>query len=307
MTRGTLTSHMLTALAILALAAVAFYGGTALRAVLDPGAGAAYADQPQYTGPPAVAEKITVDGEEQGMLVLAENRPVYLQAPADGLSGFDQAVAVADRLNAALTGGLTGDQVTAREVGGAWTVAGGEATLITVTDEEAGRWQIDAADLARIWATNLAVAIDAAWQTQGGPPPTQEQPAEEQPAQEQPVEEQPAEEQPAGEQPAAEQPVQEQPAEEHAEEQSEEWQPSEPYKDKIVPIISIGEGKRIGVARINGPSSKVAQVQAVAQLETSYKDMLDIEIYVPISTKVPGRTLSRIQGVGVTGVGDLRL
>ena len=49
------------------------------------------------------------------------------------------------------------------------------------------------------------------------------------------------------------------------------------------------------------------QVQAVAQLETSYKDMLDVEVYIPISTKVPGQTLSRIQGVGVTGVGDLRI
>jgi len=32
-----------------------------------------------------------------------------------------------------------------------------------------------------------------------------------------------------------------------------------------------------------------------------------VEIYVPIATKVPGRILDRVQGVGVTGVGDLRI
>jgi hypothetical protein len=46
----------------------------------------------------------------------------------------------------------------------------------------------------------------------------------------------------------------------------------------------------------------VDKVKAVALLETHFKNTLEIEIYVPISTSVPGKTLARVQGVGVVGV-----
>ncbi len=279
-----LTRRLAAGVATLALAAVAFYGGTALRAMLDPGA-AAYAENATYSGPAATAEQVTLDGEEQGIVVLGANQPLHVQTSLGGLSGYQRALQVADRLNSCLADGLQGEQVQTQQVDGAWVVAGGATSLITVNQEEADRWGLTAAELAEIWAVNLQITVDAAWETPAG-----EQPAEEQPAEQPPAEEQPAE----------------QPAEQ-AEEQSGEWQPPEPYQDKIVPLLSIGEGKRIGIARINGPSSAVAQVQAVAQLETSYKNTLDVEVYIPISTKVPGQTLSRIQGVGVTGVGDLRI
>ena len=86
-----------------------------------------------------------------------------------------------------------------------------------------------------------------------------------------------------------------------------EWVPEEPYEDKYVPILSILRGVRVGVARVNGPRSKVAMTQAVGQLELKFRDVLDIEVYIPISTKEPGKTLARVQSVGVTGLGDLKL
>jgi len=86
-----------------------------------------------------------------------------------------------------------------------------------------------------------------------------------------------------------------------------EWVAEEPYKDKIVPIVSVLEGVRIGAARVNGPESKVDLVQAVGQLETHFRDVLEIDIYVPITTEKPGQTLHRVQGVGVTALGDYRL
>jgi hypothetical protein len=86
-----------------------------------------------------------------------------------------------------------------------------------------------------------------------------------------------------------------------------EWQPSEPYADKIVPILSLLEGTRVGVARVNGPTSRIAQTQGVAQFSIDFRSFLEIDIYVPISTKKPGKSLDRVQGVGVTGLGDLRL
>ncbi|MGD9494786.1 MAG: hypothetical protein AB7Y46_00620 [Armatimonadota bacterium] len=87
-----------------------------------------------------------------------------------------------------------------------------------------------------------------------------------------------------------------------------EWTPSEPYGDKFVPIISVLEGVRVGMARVNGPESKLDQVNAVAQLETRFRDFLEIDIYVPITTDRPGPGgLDRVQQVGVTGIADIRL
>ncbi len=86
-----------------------------------------------------------------------------------------------------------------------------------------------------------------------------------------------------------------------------EWQPSEPYDDKDVPIISVGRGIRIGMARVSGPASKVAQVEGVAQLESNLSNFGDVEIYVPISTKVPGESLDRINECAVVGLADLKL
>jgi len=92
-----------------------------------------------------------------------------------------------------------------------------------------------------------------------------------------------------------------------AREEPELWQPAEPYEDKIVPIVSLGSGQRIGGARVNGPESAVRQVQAVVQIEARMLRYFQVQVYVPISTQVPGKTLDRVQGVAVTAVGDLRL
>jgi len=85
------------------------------------------------------------------------------------------------------------------------------------------------------------------------------------------------------------------------------WQPDEPYEDKIVPIVSFGKGKQIGAARVNGPATAVGQTQAVVQIEARMLKWFEVQVYVPISTKVPGKTITRVQGVAVTGLGDLRL
>jgi hypothetical protein len=90
-------------------------------------------------------------------------------------------------------------------------------------------------------------------------------------------------------------------------EEPEPWQALEPYEDKIVPIVSLGSGKRIGGALVNGPETAVRQVQAVVQIEARLLSYFQVQLYVPISTQVPGRTLDRVQGVAVTAVGDLKL
>lgn len=85
------------------------------------------------------------------------------------------------------------------------------------------------------------------------------------------------------------------------------WVPREPYDDKWVPIISVLEGVKLGLARVNGPRSRVQLVQAVAQLETHWKRNLEIDVFVPISTKVPGEKLDWVKGCAVTGLADIKL
>ena len=85
------------------------------------------------------------------------------------------------------------------------------------------------------------------------------------------------------------------------------WRPTEPYGDKDVPIISLGRGIRVGVARVSGPESKLGLVKAVAQIESRLAKFGDVEIYVPISTEVPGKTIDRINECAVVGLADLKL
>lgn len=83
------------------------------------------------------------------------------------------------------------------------------------------------------------------------------------------------------------------------------WEPAEVYDDKDVPIISVGRGVRIGMARVSGPRSKVQTVKGVAQLEANISRFGDAEIYVPITTETPGRTLDRVSECAVVGLADL--
>jgi len=301
MDRRMAVSWLTAAAALLALAAAAFWGGAALRAVVAPVGSVVFAaegEQPTYPGPEAYAEKIVLDGQEQGIVVLGANQPLQIETSAGGFTGYERAMVVVNRLNNGLEAGLQAEQIQATAYNGEQVVTGAGTNLITVNQAEADIRDLSRSQLADIWAANLRVAVDAAWQT---PAPDEGEPAEEEFV-EQPPAEETAEAEPSEEQPPA--------GEEEAEEPTvavEEWQPEEPYKNKIVAIVSFGEGARLGIARVNGPESAVDRVQAVAQLETSYKDYVDIEIYVPISTKVPGRILDRVQGVGVTGVGDLRI
>lgn len=82
------------------------------------------------------------------------------------------------------------------------------------------------------------------------------------------------------------------------------WRPTEPHEEKWAPLVSALDGTRLGVARVSGPRSRLRLVQAVARVETHWKDYLETDIYVPISTRVPGRTLTRVDGCAVTGLGE---
>lgn len=79
------------------------------------------------------------------------------------------------------------------------------------------------------------------------------------------------------------------------------------YATKVVPIVSIGNSGYIGAAQVIGDADQVAKVEAVGQLEISWNDKLfRIKGLIPMDSKNPA-SFSRVQGVGVSAVIDVRI
>lgn len=76
---------------------------------------------------------------------------------------------------------------------------------------------------------------------------------------------------------------------------------------KVVPIVSIGSGTRVGAAQI-GANTKSAmdRTKAVAQLEGEYK-RIRAKALIPIDQENPIKGFRRVKGVGVTAIIDVRL
>lgn len=245
----------------------------------------------------ATVERVLAGDREAGIVKINGVEVVAINSTAGGLTGYERALILAKRLNDVFAAGVSPDDFRADVVQGMNVVLCGDKVLVTADQDEADLLGIQRAELAEQWAAGIrtgvrqALGLPEPGATEGATQPAEA--GQEQPAgagQEQPAEagtEQPAEQgETAQTQAAAE----------------EDWTPPEPYGQKNVPILSVGEGIRVGMAQVKGPKSRVEQVKAVALLETNFKRALEIDIYVPISTSVPGKTLARVQGVGVVGV-----
>jgi len=79
---------------------------------------------------------------------------------------------------------------------------------------------------------------------------------------------------------------------------------------KVVPILSasINGRKGIGAAQVMGPKSLVDKVQAVAQLD---QDILGgevkIRVMIPVESQDVVKSIRKVDGVGVSGIVDLKL
>ncbi|MEN6643686.1 MAG: hypothetical protein ABFE08_14700 [Armatimonadia bacterium] len=214
-------------------------------------------------------ERVEAAGLDAGRLRVGEKEIGVLATPAAGFSGYERGLIVADRINRRMAGGARPEDFTVARRGDLTVIeAGPNEPVLTVTPDDAKYAATETATLARRWTSALRQGL-------GGSA------LEEAPATDVQVE--------------------------RTETTTQQWRPSEPYDDKYVPILSLLQGTRLGVARVNGPRSRVDLTQAVAQFSIDFGSFLEIDIYVPISTREPGKSLSRVQGVGVTGLGDIKL
>jgi hypothetical protein len=76
---------------------------------------------------------------------------------------------------------------------------------------------------------------------------------------------------------------------------------------KVVPIVSIGTGTRIGAAQVGGVNkAAVDKVKAVGQLEGEFSS-IRANVMIPIDSENPLKQFKRVQGVGVTAIIDVKL
>lgn len=76
---------------------------------------------------------------------------------------------------------------------------------------------------------------------------------------------------------------------------------------KVVPIVSVGEGIRVGAAQVMGSPWLVKKVEAVAQIEANLMGSARAKILVPVSDINVTRGIKQVTGVGVSAIIDLKL
>ena len=76
---------------------------------------------------------------------------------------------------------------------------------------------------------------------------------------------------------------------------------------KVVPIISFGERKAVGAAQVSGSDEALAAVRAIIQYEDEFSHgQFRIKALVPGDSADPTK-FSRVYGVGVTAVIDVKI
>jgi hypothetical protein len=87
-------------------------------------------------------------------------------------------------------------------------------------------------------------------------------------------------------------------------------QDSSKVKTKIVTILSVGIGKSsaVGAAQIMGPPVKVDKVVAIAQPEVDFLGReVRLRALIPVSSKDVIKEIKVVDGVGVSGIVDIKL
>ncbi|SDE47680.1 hypothetical protein [Sporomusa acidovorans] len=79
------------------------------------------------------------------------------------------------------------------------------------------------------------------------------------------------------------------------------------YATKVVPIVSVGNRGYIGAAQVTGAQELVDETKAVLQVEGNFNgSTFRVKALVPINSTNPLH-FSRVQGVGVSAIIDVRI
>jgi hypothetical protein len=247
------------------MAAGAFWLGAQTDEALGFGPAVAMA---QDGGTPSVSDRAnTIDGNTVGEVLVNGDIVIRMRTQAGGFTAPERAMIIAQRIQEWVSERYSPYDLAVRDVarGGAELRAAGKL-IVDVNPAEANALGSTAEGLANAWRSNIQMAL--------------------------------------GVEPAPGTPMVGDGAGTPATGGGQQQQPAESYGNKVVPIISFGDQAAVGAARVNGPDSKLDEVVACTQLETSFQDFVEIDIYVPVSTR---GGLDRVEQVGVTGLGDLRL
>ena len=241
------------------------------------GQAAEQAEGPEQAQLRAEARRLGDEPDSPAQVLLNGQHLFTIETRAGDHTPFERAQIAAQRLNDAISKGAKPEEFRADVVEGLNVVLFRDQVIVTVDEEQAKRVGRTRAEVAEAWAAAIREALA---QCMGQKPKPEE---------------------------GAGQQAEQQAGQQAKGGQVETWKPPEPYNKKLMPIVSVGEGIQVGVAQVQGPKSRLARTQAVALLETHFKKVLEIDIYVPVTTKRPGRILDRVQGVGVVAVGKYKL
>jgi len=79
------------------------------------------------------------------------------------------------------------------------------------------------------------------------------------------------------------------------------------FATKVVPIITVGGGTYVGAAQVTGEQALIDQTQAVLQIEAAFGgNQFRVKTLIPIDSINP-TNFSRVQGVGVSALIDVRI
>ncbi len=84
---------------------------------------------------------------------------------------------------------------------------------------------------------------------------------------------------------------------------------SSSVKTKVVPIFTVGIGSSsaVGAAQVMGPPNAVDKVVAVAQPEAKFMGELRMRALIPVSSRNVIEDIRVVDGVGVSGIIDIKL
>lgn len=193
-----------------------------------------------------VARETTIAGQQAGEILVGDLIVIRLRTSAGGLSPYQRAQDVAQRIQR-VTATSMPSTIATRRVNGQDVVMADRTLLVTADSAEARANGMTTAGLANLWALRLSSALGVR----------------------------------SGD--------------------------STPTSQKIVPIISIGKGTRVGGALVAGSKSRLSQVVAVAQIEGTFSGSVRVRALVPVSTENVVSNIKRVPETAVIGLVDIKL